>query len=196
MDLLTVIRRALAATGNNLIDALNDGSDEWQVSNAAFDRSIDWLVAEHDWPFEKKVVTLQRTGNSNLPPYKHAFAFPQNAWHLRAIIEDKAGTTVPYAIVGNEIHAFVDSGLLAVYIDQPPPTGSDPNWHPAATEILTQLVEVGCLRGLNEDYAEATSREDRVVTRLMRAGARTDQQSPPRRGFNSTIARARRRRRG
>ena len=196
MEKLKVINRALSATANRTVDMLRDGSAEGLAAEFAFDRAVDFLLSEHDWPFQTRLAGLQRLGDSELSPFRNKFAYPQEAWHLRSVLLEQTGTPVEYRLVGNEIHAFQDAGLNAYYVEQPPPSGSDSAWHASATEVLTLFVEVFILRDLNEDYAEAAAREQAALLRLPRAAARTDQQSSPRDAFQSKVRKARRRKFG
>lgn len=206
MDKLTVVNNALINTGNTPINELEDGSDEWRAANASFDRSLEALIAEHKWPFQTGFEPLSLLGESSHPRFDYAFAYPADAWHLRSVYRTSVfitgGQTVPkgyvinYEVADHQIHADYDSDLVAYIVRQPIHYDGDPNWHPLATEVLTQMVEVGCLRALNEDFDEADKREQRAMVKLLSAQTRVDQQSAPPRGFVSSIAAARRIRRG
>jgi hypothetical protein len=60
-------------------------------------------------------------------------------------------------------------------------------------EVLRVKIEVGILRSLNEDYAEAKRRDDNCEALLLPlVRTRTDQQKPARRAFRSRMLERRR----
>lgn len=195
MEKLAIINRALIATGSLPLDKKADGSDEWIVADSSFDRAIEYLISEHKWPFATESVDLTSTGSSSFKDFSYIYAYPANAWHLRTIWYEDSQTTATYEIVGNVIHAYVETGLQALYVKKPSLV-SDPAWHPQASEVLTLMVEVGLLRGLNEDFAEAERREARAEAMLRKAAARVDQQTPARNLYRPNMTIQRRVRRG
>lgn len=192
MDKFTICNRALVATGNNRIETLGEGSDEGLHVEEAFDRAIQYLMAEHQWPFKTTDADLVRTGDSTLDPYEHSFALPQDCWHLRSVKTRQGGYDIQYIIHDNEVQSYLDSGIFAVYVKTPV---LDDTWHASAVEVLTLLVESYLLRSLNEDFVEANSRRQEADTMLSRSRSRVDQQSSPRPGYKSMIGATRRRRR-
>jgi hypothetical protein len=61
MDKLTIINRALSATGNAKLTIANDGSDEGDASESAFGRAIDYLMAMYEWPFTTQTGNILRS---------------------------------------------------------------------------------------------------------------------------------------
>src|SRR5262249_48801723 len=55
---LDVINSALAATGDNVVGAANDGSDEWNTASPAYDRWIAYIMATHSWGYATQTIVL------------------------------------------------------------------------------------------------------------------------------------------
>lgn len=188
MDKLTVINDALVSTGNNRVNALNDGSDEWTVANTAFNRAVNFLIARHNWPFAVTVEALTRVDDAlnksrNFPD--NGFQLPDH-YHLIEVYYDTAILT-SYELIGSVVSCDYDSDIYAKIVRLP----ADASWHPMATEILTLMVESGVYRGLNEDPKEAVSAWSRAENLLMETRPRVDQQNPARNAFKSSIRAAR-----
>lgn len=192
MDKLTVIQNALIATGNNRINALNDGSDEWDVANTGFTRALTFLIARHNWPFAMTIEPMTRVADAD----NKSRSYPSNGFqvpahfhlieilHLNEVITD-------YEFMGTIVSCPYDSDMFAKIVRLPP----DANWHPMATEILTLMVESACYRGLNEDTKEALGRWSEAENLLLETRTRVDQENPARNAFKSSIREARGRRR-
>lgn len=198
MDKLTIINNALTQTANNRVN-LADGTHEWQVANLAFERAVKFLIARHNWPFSRKTKLLARAPDgeyeSSLYP-DHGFRIPTESLHLvRAYYRPSEYTGVPltdYEVIGEILYCRHADSVFAEYIFAP----DDANWHPLAEEILTRYVEVGCLRGLNEDLKAADTAEIAIEDLLLSVNARIEQEDPARNMYKSKIAAARRTRRG
>lgn len=201
MDKLTVLNRALSATGNNLLTVLNDGTDEWIVANEAFGRAIDDLSSRHNWPFAKATETLVPAAAADNPSIKYSVAYllVPDVIHVvrayRAIATDTGNRPIlfeDYEIIGRYLCCDFDTGISIEYVTMP----DDANWHPQVAEILTTYVEAGCLRGLNEDFDEAAKREGKAEARLTEARPRVDRQNPVANAYNSSTRVGRYQRRG
>lgn len=193
MDKLTIINNALLTTGNNRINVLNDPSDEYQVANTAFDRAVRFLTARHTWPFamtNELLVRVPDADNKSRRFSKNGFLLPPNTLHVKEVYRDTSPLT-DYEIMGTVLSCPYDSEIYASVVKAAP----EALWHPMAEEILTIYVEAGCLRGLNEDFSEATKRENRAEALLEEARPHVDQQNPARNMYKSKIAQARRTRR-
>ena len=59
VDKLGVINSALSATGDNLVNVADDGSDEWNVCSPAYERALGYIIDGHSWGYATQVVTLQ-----------------------------------------------------------------------------------------------------------------------------------------
>lgn len=204
MDEITVLNDALLATGNSLLTALNDGSDEWQIASGAFSRAIRDLTSRHNWPFAKATATLVPAADGDNPSIKFgpdasgtAYLLAEDVVHVVTVWLTIAASTKPvplteYEIIGRYLCCAYDQGVAIEYVTMP----ADAAWHPQAAEILTTYVEAGCLRGLNEDFEEAAKREMRAEARLTEARPRVDRQNPVANAYNSSVRRGRYQRRG
>ena len=189
MDKTTIINRALSATGNGTLVNLNDGSDESNAVEIAFDRAVDYMMAFHEWPFSQKVLTLTKLGVAELPPYKYSMQMPTDSWHLRAVIDSTYGVPQPHRVINNKIQTLVDTAIQALYLIRPT---NNSTWHPAASEVLTLMCEAELYQGLNEDFEAAANKRTAAENMLSRAAGRVGQQDSPRPIFLSRTAMARR----
>lgn len=193
MDKLTLINNALFSTGNDRVNALNDPSDEYQVADAALDRAIRFLSGRHTWPFATTNALLVRAPdaeNKSRRFSKNGYRLPPNTLHVKEVFRDTFFMT-DYEIMGSILSCPYDSQIYATVVQTPP----DALWHPMAEEILTMYVEVGLLRGINEDFTEAANRKADAEALLMETRTTADQQNPARNTYKSKIAVARRSRR-
>ena len=193
MDKLTVINNALIATGNNEVNILHDGSDEYRVADNAFDRAIKFLTARHSWPFATAVEPLVRAPDDlNKSRYfrESCFHLVPDAFHLKEVYHEQSPLT-EYEIMGALLSCHHNSDIYARVVRAP----ANALWHPMAEEILTLMVEAGCQRGLNEDAREASNIDNRVEGLIMEARPHLDQQNPARNIYKSKIAASRRTRR-
>lgn len=193
MDKLTVINNALSATGNSTVNILNDPSDEYIVANRAFDRAIKTLTSRHSWPFAMSMEELVRapdTENKSRSFRGSAFRLPSDAFHIKEIFFGESPLT-DYEIIGTILNVRQTTNIFALVVRAP----ADATWHPMAEEVLTLMVEAGCLRGLNEDFREALNVDRKVEMLLIEARPTVDQQNPARNLYKSSISAARRSRR-
>lgn len=194
MDKLRILQDALLATGNAPINALYDGSDEWIAADAGFEAGIKSLIAAGIGPFGNKIITLQRSGDSDDPRYEDAYTIPTSVWHLRGLLSSEGYPLSYYKIMDGKVVTTLGSqdDIMAEVIEQP---AADANWHPFAEDALRKRVEAFILQALNEEFPEARRREQEAEILLMKAQTRSDQQTPPRRGFRNRISAIRRTRR-
>ncbi len=195
MDKLTVINNALTATGNNRVNILHDPSDEYQVADTAFDRAIKVLTSRHAWPFSTTVENLVRVPDSDNLSRRYpqnGFLIPQppqvlhvkEIYHCNRILTD-------FEIIGFTLSCRHSSDISAKVVRE----ADGAIWHPMAEEVLTLMVEAGCLRGLNEDMVEARIKDQAAEALIAETRSHLDQQNPARNTYVSKIARARRTRR-
>ncbi len=195
MDKLTVINNALVNTGNNRVNILHDPSAEYQVADAAFDRAIKVLTSRHAWPFATTIENLVRVPDdenlSKIYP-QNGFRIPQppQVLHIKEIYHCNRPLT-EYEIIGFILSCCYSSDISAKVVREP----DTALWHPMAEEVLTLMVEAGCLRGLNEDAVEARIRMQDAENLIAETRTHLDQQNPARNTYVSKIARARRMRR-
>ncbi len=195
MDKLTVLNNALINTGNNRVNTLYEGSDEYLVADTAFDAAIKLLSSIHTWPFATTMEKLVRAPDSEnksrtFPDHCFRIPPPPQVLHVKEIYY-RSVLLVDYEIMGFTLSCRHADEIYAKVVREAPGA----IWHPMAEQILTLRVEAGILRGLNEDFKEADSRERRADDWLVMARPHLDQQNPARNMYRSKISAARRTRR-
>lgn len=205
---LSIINDALSNTANNLAteddltadpydpnDAENTASFEWDRASRAYERELPILLERHPWDFAKQTEALEQIDEDDNPSIRFGFAYdwPYYALWLQKV-ETPGGLAVDYEIIGKFICTDYDGtdsdAPIATFIAVPLIKSDISNlfW-----EALRVKVEVGILRSINEDYSEATRREQGVEQMLLPlVRTRTDQQTPARRAFRSSIRERRR----
>jgi hypothetical protein len=189
MQDLDIINRALSNTGNLTLTEQNDGSDEGQAAEIAFQRAKEYLVSVYEWPWHTLTKAPTRIGASDMPPYVHALQYPPDCWHLRSVIDEAYGVPQQHRLQGGKIHTFSDTGILLFYVTTPFFSSA---WHPLATEALTIFTEAYLWRGLNDDAGSADKRMQDAENMLARAAGRAGQQDSPRFIYRSRAGTARR----
>lgn len=206
---LTICNDALAATGNNLVSEEDLDSVPSEESFGAseddplfvadrvaraYDRELRLLLARHPWSFARTTETLDQADEDDNPSNRFGYAYdwPYFCLWLEKV-EAPGGLPIPYEIVGRAIcmdyDGTDDDSPVATFIAVPQP--SDIN--DLFKEILRIKVEVGILRSINEDYAEATRRDRDCETILLpQIRTRNDQQQPARKAFRSSMLERRR----
>lgn len=195
MDKLTTINNALINTGNSRVNNLYDSSDEYLVADTAFDRAIKLLTAMHSWPFATTFEDLVRVpDDENLskryPNNGFRIPSPPQVLHVKEIYYGNCLLT-EYEVNGFILSCCFSDSISAKVVREAPGA----IWHPMAEEVLTLMVEAGCLRGLNEDMTEARTRDQAAAAMLADARTRTDQQNPARNTYQSKVSQSRRTRR-
>lgn len=195
---LSILRECLTLTGNNLFDTPDDDTPEWNVSSAAFDAGVRWLLGEHDWNFATEIEEIAADVDGSAvaiapsdPNYTYRHTRPSEAMHIVKVMAEDGTKLTDYRIVGNKVFASVDTILLE-YILEPDPD----DWDPLFTKAITHAVIAGCYRGLNKDATAAQREQIEAERTIAKARPRTDLQEPGRARFISTLAAARRVRRG
>lgn len=201
---LEILNSALSQTGDNLINALDDGSDEYLVASPAYERALAAVSEDHGWSWLTAVRTLQPAGNSpSDDQYDTAYGLPPDLVHLIWVrVNDKP--TI-WDLLNNQLVVNAQGG-------PPPPspaatpavvtikgvfsTNSDPTFAtPQVVLALQYFVMAGIYRGLHEDGAEADKMLSLANQILDRAKSRHDMQKPKRAMFNSRMTASRRIRR-
>ena len=204
VDKFTVVQDALSSTGNNLASQPDDGTDEWNVAGRAFDRYYPLLISDDDWSFATRIEQLASVlPDSPSQRYSRAFEKPSGSLHIVSVLVPRTGGYVSYPFTENAFVAdafeIVDGKictnrpdpLYAKFLRIPEPEDT----HHHFLEALTLMVEAACLRGLNEDYDEATLRFRQAEGMLASAKARVAMQTPPRALRRSPLVQSRIRRR-
>lgn len=198
---LEILNSALSQTGDNLINVLDDGSDEYLASSPAYERALAVVCEDHGWSWLTSVRTLQPAGNVPTDDqYDTAYPLPSDLVHLIWVrVNDKP--TV-WDLIDNQLAVNAQGG-------PPPPrtpitpapvtikgifsTNSDPSFAtPTVVLALQYFVMSGIYRGLHEDAAEAGNMMQMANGILERAKFRHDTQKPKRAMFNSRMTASRR----
>ena len=212
LDKLSVINSALSQTGDNTINAADDGSDEWNTASPAYERALAYIMEGHSWGFATDVRTLVP---SPTPPtdtaWDTAYSFPADLIHLiwvrinQSTVSQNVGQPCLYDILNGQLVCNAQGG------PPPPPIAVTPSIitikgvFQTANEItastptfvlaLQTFVMSGIYRGLHEDVAEGDKMFQAAEMLLQQARTRYDQQKPKRSFYNSRILAARRVRR-
>lgn len=195
---ISVIRQCLTLTGNNMYGSVDDGSPEWDISTAAFDAGVEWLLDEHDWNFATELQEIDADVTAAAvviapvdPNYTYRHSRPDDALHIVRVMDEDGGKTDDYRIVGNKIFANLETILVEIIVEPDPD-----DWPGLFLKALKHSVMAGIYRGLNKD-AQAAAREDAVAERLIgKSRPRSDMQEPGKVRYTSTLVTSRSRRRG
>ena len=142
-DKLTVINAALIATGSNPV-AADDGSPEWIMGSAAYDRALPLILDKGSWTS----TNLTRLGASAYPGYSDIYQKPIDCLHVGNVWRTDLGMlsfpssgfdrqgmgTMPqpldYKIIGDQIHCYGPNGVSCLYVAIPAPYGQSGTWPP------------------------------------------------------------------
>jgi hypothetical protein len=198
VDKLTLINRALVTTGNNLVAAADDGSDEWTVCSPAYEDALAVMLEEHGWGFATKVnAALQPSPTAPTDTqYDTAYPLPADLAHLLWV--RLSDTPVSYDVLNGQLALNARGGgsPATVSIKYVSFDNSDPQaGTPLFVRALTMFVMSAIYRGLHEDKDEAARVLGIAEQMSQRARTRHDQQKPKRPFFISRISAARRVRR-
>lgn len=221
LDKLSLINEALALTANNLVAALDDGSDEYTAASAGYEAGMTYMLDQHDWKQLTSVITLNSTGAAPTDSqFDTAFAKPPDCIHVIWVRINESGGTggvnqpIVYQVLSNQIVANLFNQPPGV----PPPPGTPiptvtmkyvssnvplgghggdlgPFMLPTFMTALRSFVLAGIYRGLHDDPTEARAEEQQAMVLLQQARTRSDQEQPKRAIFNQRITASRRIRR-
>ncbi len=201
-DKLDLIQKQCLLTGNTPPTAANDGSDEWNVCDAAYETAVEFMFDKFNWKQITRVKTLVSTGVApEDDQFDTAYAKPQDCVHVIWVRFNDL--PVVYQVLNNQIviNAGGASSTTAATIKY---TSSDPlgDASPAQANMLRMFmtalglfVQAGIYRGLHEDLSESRAREREAMTMVEEAAARSDQEETKRAPFNSRLTASRRVRR-
>lgn len=212
MAKIDLINEALALTGNNLVAAADDGSDEWIVGSAAYERGLEYMLENHDWKQITTVVTMQPTGTAPTDDqFDTAYAKPADCVHVIWVrLND---LPVVYQVLTNQIvlnqfgnapgvnppPGAVAGTVTMKYVSSSPPgigaTAVITTMTRTFMTALSRFVMSGIYRGMHDDPQEARAEEASALKILAEARHRSDIEQPKRAPFNSRITASRRVRR-
>lgn len=189
-DKLALINDELAGTGNNLVSAEDDGSDEWLACTGAYENAVELTIERHTWNFGTNVVALNRVAASPDDLYDDAFAKPPSS--LRLIWVRINDVPVDYKIINNWVCLSAHGQpVKAKHVVNP----GVQYWPPIFAAVIRLYVRAAIYRGLHEDPDRADKEEGKAEAMLHEARTTVDQEQPKRALFNSRARMSRRMRR-
>lgn len=221
IDEITLINRALAMTGDNTVSVADDGSDEWNTCDPAYQAGLSYAMESHGWGFAKLVKVLQASPTAPQDTdWDTAYPIPSDCVHIIWLKTNQNGDD-PTDLQSNvallyDIMGTPNGPVIVCNAQGGPPPPSPPqtpavitlcyisnsgalcdstNGTPTLLLALQSFVMSGIYRGLHEDTAEADKMWAAGERMLQMARTRYDQQKPKRQFFNSRMAASRRVRR-
>jgi hypothetical protein len=217
IDELSLMNRALALTGNNGINALNDGSDEFAVCSPAYQDALAVLTEQHGWGWATQVRMLQPSPTAPADTaWDTAYPLPPDLIHLIWVKINQDTSDPQTAQLSQPTLYDLLNGQLVINAQGGPPPPTPPatpaivtikgvfnvaNDVTAGTPLfvrtLMTYVMSGIYRGLHQDTTEADKLFAAAQAMSQEARTRHDQQKPKRAllSGNSRIGAARRVRR-
>ena len=217
IDKLGLINSALTSTGDNVCNAADDGSDEWNTCSSAYETSLGYIMESHQWGYAALVAVLNP---SPTPPqdtqWDTAYPIPQDCVHIiwvkinhdtssqpsaspRLCLYDILGTPTGPVIVINAQGGppppdppLVPAQVTLKYISNSGALCDSTAGTPTMILALQAMVMSGIYRGLHEDGPEGDKLWAAGLKFLQEARTRYDQQKPKRQFFNSRYAASRR----
>lgn len=221
IDKLGCVNYALSQTGDNSVNADDNGSDEWNVASPAYDMGLGYAMESHSWGYAKLVKTLQPSPTA--PPdtdWDTAYPIPSDCVHI-IWIKINEDTQDPVSATQSQLTLWSImsiGGVSCIVVNAqggpPPPTPpqapsqitlcyisnsgalcDSTNGTPTLILALQSFTMSGIYRGLHEDTGEADKMWAAGERMLQMARTRYDQQKPKRQFFNSRMEASRRIRR-
>ena len=189
---LTMTNDALLLTGNNTFNAPQDGSPEWNVCSAAYDKGLRRLLDEHNWKFAKVIETVDERTDPDDPAWSDAYAKPEGCIHVVRVMDTDGNLLTDWKILGTKILVNDDAGIMVEFIED-----IDPNeWPGLFVDSMMHFLFAGIYRGINKDAASGRMEEKKAEDLLKIARPRGDSEERGKARFVSGMAAARRTRRG
>lgn len=203
MDKLAIVNSALVQTGDNLVNAAENGSVEWDVCSAAYETALGYVCESHPWNWLTEWRTLQPSPTApNDTYFDTAYALPADLVHLimvrmnniprvwdflngKLIINAKGGPPAPS--VPTTPYPVMIKGIFSTNADAQ-------NATPTVIMVLEMFVMSGIYRGIKKDVGEAGRLFAAAEKMLERAKSRHDMQKPKAAIFNSRMTAVRRNR--
>jgi hypothetical protein len=205
LDKLGIINSALSQCGDNLVNAADDGSDEWTVASPAYERGLAYLLEQHSWYWTKNTVVLTPAANAPTDTnYRTAYDLPPDLMHIIKVrvgdnklgpwmaqdwdfqVGPNGGMQLVAGYQGTTAQAVLTLQYLSTDF-------ADPQFaSPTFVVALQAFVMAGIYRGLHEDPAQADKMFATGQQLMEQAKTRHDQQRPKRAMWNSRISMIRR----
>lgn len=192
IDKLSVCNDELLLCGQNPVATAEDGSPEWNCTSAAYETAVEYLIDKANWKFATAIEDVdERTGDSADADYADEYALPTGWLHLISV-KDQGGTDLDWKLVGNRVLVNCDAGITVKIVQDVLPN----QWSGLFAAAVRGFVRAGIYRGLLKNPAEARAEQTRAEAIITEARPRIDSQEPARAKFVSSLAAARRNRRG
>lgn len=209
---IDLINRALANTGNNLVNVLEDGSDEYTVCSPAYEDGLACLIEESNWGFATKVAILAASPTAPADTdWDTAYPLPADLVHIVWVKINLSADDPVSSVVNQPCLYDILNGQLVLNAQGGPPPPASPQTPaqvtmkyvstdnadpvvgtPLFVRALTMYVLAGIYRGLHGDAAEGAKMFQAAEAMAQRARSRYDQQKPKRALWNSRISASRR----
>lgn len=221
IDKLSIVNSALTSTGDNVVAAADDGSDEWQVCSSAYETALGYIMESHSWGYAMQVRVLQPSPTAPTDTdWDTQYPLPNDLVHLvwaklnqNTSNPGAPNTNMPalYSIMGTQT-----GPVLVINAQGGPPPPNPPltpgqvtikylsnagalcdvaAGSPTLVRALQAFIMSDIYRGLHEDGTQADRVYQGAMQLLQEARTRYDQQKPKRQMFNSRISASRRIRR-
>src|ERR1700676_5494107 len=181
LDKLGVINSALAATGDNLVNTADNGSDEWNVCSPGYERALGYIIEGHSWGYAKLNVTLQPSPTApNDTDWDTQYPIPADCVHIlwlkinqdtndpvtqttaQPLLYDIMGTANGPVIVCNAMGGppppppgtVTPSAITLEYISNQGALADSTSGTPIMITALERFVMARIYRGLHEDPVE------------------------------------------
>ena len=221
VDKLGVVNSALTSTGDNIVNVVDDGSDEWTVCSSAYETALGYIMESHSWGYAAQVAVLRPSATAPTDTdWDTQYPLPNDLVHL-IWAKINQNTSNPSASNANQLTVYSIMGtptgpVLVINAQGGPPPPATPvtpaqvtikyvsnagalcditAGTPTLVRALQAFIMSDIYRGLHEDPTEADRVYQGAMRLLQEARTRYDQQKPKRRFFNSRITAARRIRR-
>lgn len=191
-DKLSIINECLDLTGQHSVAVADNGSREWRNASAGYETGLQRLLDEHDWKFAKTVAFVEARTDPDDASWQDAYTRPASAVHIVRIMDEDGGALDSWKILGDKILVNKDDGISVEYISAVEPD----KFAGLFTAVLRHFIFAGIYRGLMSQPSDARAEEKKAEELLKSARPRGDLEEPGKTRFVSTLASARRVRRG
>ena len=116
---IDICNMALIQLGVGTISSLNDGTEPARVLSSVWDNVLQSEIAEHNWHFATKRVTLAPDQDAPVNSLAYQFTFPHDCVHLHAWDTFEKD----WVVEGGKIHSNSDS-IDIIYTSVPTQIGN------------------------------------------------------------------------
>lgn len=174
---IQIFNAALTATRNNTVTT-NDGSKEWLLLESNWTGIVEAALERGRYNFSRERVDLT-SRNDGAFGYDDRYTLPADCLIVRHVYVDEV-LTEDWETDADELFINATSGVEAEYVQI---ADVEQTWSRQFDLGIQLKMEAVCLRGLNEEYAEADRREERADYELLRARSISSGQRGKRRPY-------------